>query len=153
MRSLKRDRKQTAGSRAKPGRKPKRATRDMPAAKTVFGKREKFRDNIFARGARAFRAWLRRPILLLTLAFVLFAMVSALFVGGYFGRGVRNIHHGFSALVADAGFGISEIHISGNGRTPPVTILAALGLAPGQSIFAADLGAARQRLLGLDWIA
>jgi cell division protein FtsQ len=153
MRSLNPDRKPSSGPRTKTGRKSKRATREMPAAKAAFGRRKPPSNNFIVRGFRGFKAWLRRPILLLTFGFVLFAFVAALFVGGYVGRGVRQVQNGFSALIADCGFGISEIHISGNGRTPPVTILAALGLAPGQSIFAADLGAARARLMSLDWIA
>ena len=40
---------------------------------------------------------------------------------------------------AYAGFGISKLHLSGNSRTPPETILAVLNFKPGQSIFAADL--------------
>ena len=43
------------------------------------------------------------------------------------------------AIIADAGFGISEIHITGNRRTPYNQVLAALGMQPGQSIFGADL--------------
>jgi len=38
-------------------------------------------------------------------------------------------------------------------RTPPETILAALGFEPGQSIFGADLQSARLRLMKLDWVA
>ena len=40
---------------------------------------------------------------------------------------------------ADAGFGISEIHITGNRRTPYSQVLEVLGMKPGQSIFSADL--------------
>ena len=153
MRSLNIDRKPSNSPRAKPGRKAVRPARDMPTAKAAFGKRQAPRDGLSTRILRTVGAWLLRPILLLTLGFVLFAFVAALFIGGYVGRTVRGVQKDFADVVADAGFGISEIHITGNGRTPPVTILAALGLAPGQSIFAADLGAARQRLMGLDWIA
>jgi cell division protein FtsQ len=154
MRSLTPQRKRAASPRTKPGRKPvKRATRDMPAAKTVFGRRPPPSENIFARAAQRFGVWLRRPILLLTSGFVLLALIAALFVGGYVRRADAAVQQDFKALLADCGFGISEIHISGNNRTPPAAILTALGFAPGQSIFSADLGAARRRLLGLDWIA
>jgi cell division protein FtsQ len=54
--------------------------------------------------------------------------------------------------VSHAGFGVYEIHIAGNSRVPTSTIFAALGIKPGQSIFFADLPAARARLLALDWI-
>ncbi|MEJ0043819.1 MAG: FtsQ-type POTRA domain-containing protein [Rhizomicrobium sp.] len=53
----------------------------------------------------------------------------------------------------DAGFGISKVHLAGNNRTPPESILAALGFEPGQSIFGADIQLARQRLMKLDWVA
>ena len=46
-----------------------------------------------------------------------------------------------------------EIHLTGNSRVPTETILAALGMKPGESIFSADLPAARARILALDWIA
>ena len=58
-----------------------------------------------------------------------------------------------SGVSADAGFGVYEIHITGNRRVPTDTIMAALGLKPGQSIFTVDLPAARARILALDWIA
>ena len=54
---------------------------------------------------------------------------------------------------ADAGFGISEIHITGNRRTPYSQILEVLGMKPGQSIFSADLWSARRTLARLEWIA
>jgi cell division protein FtsQ len=154
MRSLKPERGRAAPPRVKPGRKPvQRATRAMPAAKAVFGRRPPPSDSFLARLAARLGAWFRRPILMLTLGFVLFVLIAALFVGGYVSRAEAAVQRDFRALLADSGFGISEIHISGNNRTPPTAILAALGFAPGQSIFAADLGAARQRLLRLDWIA
>jgi cell division protein FtsQ len=53
---------------------------------------------------------------------------------------------------AGAGFGVYEIHITGNRRVPTETIFAALGLKPGQSIFFIDLPAARARIMALDWI-
>ncbi len=55
-------------------------------------------------------------------------------------------------LTTEAGFGISEVHLAGANRTPPQTVLAALGFRLGQSIFGADVHAARDRLMALDWI-
>jgi cell division protein FtsQ len=92
-------------------------------------------------------------MLAMTGALVLFAMLAVLLVGGYFGRGLHAVHDGLAALIADAGFGISDIHISGYRRTPYQSVIAALGMQPGQSIFAADLGAARERLSRLPWVA
>jgi cell division protein FtsQ len=56
-------------------------------------------------------------------------------------------------MMTDAGFGIAAINIAGNKRTDPRDILSALGLSPGQSIFAADIHDARQQLMSLEWIA
>src|SRR5206468_471419 len=48
---------------------------------------------------------------------------------------------------------ISEIHITGNRRTPYNQVLEVLGMKPGQSIFSAGLWEARSRLAHLEWIA
>ncbi len=95
----------------------------------------------------------RRPVLLMSLGLVLFALVAALFVSGVIGRTLHGVENAGDAIVADAGFGISEIHLAGNSRVPPETILAALGMSPGESIFAANLGQARKRIMALDWVA
>ena len=79
--------------------------------------------------------------------------LAALFASGVIGRTVHRAGSAGNEIVADAGFGISKLHLAGNVRTAPVTILAALGFEPGQSIFTADLPAARARLLRLPWIA
>jgi cell division protein FtsQ len=81
------------------------------------------------------------------------ALLAALFVGGYVGRTFSRVNGTVTALMDDAGFGISEVHLAGNRRVAPETILAALGFEPGQSIFNADIQAARQRLEKLDWVA
>ena len=132
-----------------PGSRPKRA----PAAQS-FGKRSKG-PGVFSRAWWRLRGWLefRSPMLLLGLALVAMAFVAAFFVSGRAGRMVHGVGDGWNALVADAGFGISEVHLAGNQRTPPETILAALGFQPGESIFGADLQSARARLMQLDWVA
>ena len=89
----------------------------------------------------------------MSLGLVIFAAVAALFVSGTVGRAIHGVDRGIDAVVTDAGFGISEIHLSGNSRVPPESILAALGMQPGESIFAAKLAAARARIMSLDWIA
>lgn len=113
------------------------------------------KPGLVARLAERVRGWLafRRPMLLLALALVAFAFVAAFFVSGKAGRMVHAVGDTTDALVADAGFGISEVHLAGNRRTPPETILAALGFKPGESIFGADLQSARARLMQLDWVA
>jgi cell division protein FtsQ len=118
-----------------------------------FGRRDDDGEGIFAallgRAGRMFR----RPILLMSLGLVLFALIAALFVSGVIGRTIHGVNNAVDAIVADAGFGISEIHLAGNGRVPPETILAALGMSPGESIFAAKLAQARNRIMALDWVA
>jgi cell division protein FtsQ len=152
MRSLKVDRKPRDNPRVRATRKPARPVRDAAPGKG-FGRRDDDGEGIFAallgRAGRMFR----RPILLMSLGLVLFALIAALFVSGVIGRTIHGVNNAVDAIVADAGFGISEIHLAGNGRVPPETILAALGMSPGESIFAAKLAQARNRIMALDWVA
>lgn len=150
MRSLKVQRMARENPRGRSARKPTRPVREGGASR---GRRETPGECIFARARAATVRFLRRPILWLSLGLLVFVMLAALFVSGAVGRGIHNVRRATDALVAQAGFGISEIHLSGNSRVPPETILAALGMQPGGSIFAADLPAARARILSLDWIA
>jgi cell division protein FtsQ len=50
-------------------------------------------------------------------------------------------------------FAITEVDIVGNDRRPAATIVAESGLAVGTNVFAADLDAARARVLADTWIA
>jgi cell division protein FtsQ len=152
MRSLKIDRKP---SRSRGGKPKRGATRSTRAQAAQAPRRQAPSDNIFARGWRAVGAWFsfRRPILILTAALLVVVLIAGLFAGGYIGRTVHRIDDAYDALIADAGFGISEVHLAGNNRTPAASILAALGFEPGQSIFDADIQAARARLIRLDWVS
>lgn len=154
MRSVKVERN-PRGARGKAPKRPARGGTRATELRATFSKREKARPGLFARAGQAIRNWLffRRPMFLLTGGFVAAALVAALFAGGYVGRTVRGLNEATNVLVANAGFGISEVHLAGNVRTPPETILAALGFQPGQSIFAADVQSARWRLKKLDWVA
>jgi cell division protein FtsQ len=152
MRQVKSERK-ARGARPKAGRRSARVARIKEAPRQNFGRREKFRDDIVSRAVRRVKGWFSRPILILSGSFLALVIVAALFLGGYVGRTINGINSAVDALIADAGFGIAEVHLAGNARTPPETILAALGFQPGQSIFGADLQAARRRLLLLDWVA
>lgn len=80
-------------------------------------------------------------------------LLLALLVTGVIGRAFQGVKLAADTVVNDAGFTIRNIHISGGHRTPAATIAAALDLRKDQSIFAADLTAARARLMALDWIA
>jgi cell division protein FtsQ len=84
---------------------------------------------------------------------VILSLIAALVAGGYVSGAFKAVDRGVDALVADAGFGISAVRLSGNSRAQPAAIIEALGFQPGESIFGADIQAARTRLLALDWIA
>jgi len=151
MRSVNVERKPRDNPRVRAVRKPARPVRDTPSKGS--GRRGGEREGIFA--ALMGRVWqlFRRPVLLLSLGVVLFALIAALFASGVIGRTIHSVNETVDAVIADAGFGISEIHLAGNSRVPPETILAALGMKPGESIFAAKLGQARNRIMALDWVA
>jgi cell division protein FtsQ len=83
----------------------------------------------------------------------LLVLLLALAVTGVLGRAFHGVKTAADTVSADAGFSIRAIHINGERRTPAATIAAALDLHESQSIFSADLAAARARLLGLDWVA
>ncbi len=155
MRSVRVERKPTRGRIAKSGRNAPRANRVSSAAPKSFGRRRQPSDNFFARAFQLAKTWagFRRPMLSLTAILVGAAFLAALIIGGYVGRTINRLNSSFAALVDDAGFGISQVHLAGNRRVPPESILAALGFEPGQSIFAADIHAARARLEKLDWVA
>jgi len=153
MRSVKPQRKMRGNPRNNAARAPARAAREKPSAQKPFGRREHLRGDIFARTGRRLRAGFSRPMLMMSGAVVIFALLAALFVSGAIGRGIGAVNRAIDTVVADAGFGISEIHITGNSHTPYRQVLAVLGMQPGQSIFSADLTGARARLAHLDWIA
>jgi cell division protein FtsQ len=149
---MKIDRKPARSRGGKPKRSATRSTRSQAAQAP---RRKAPSDNIFARSWRTVSAWFsfRRPILVATAALLVLVLTTGLFVGGYIGRTVHRVDAAYDALIADAGFGISEVHLAGNNRTPAASILAALGFEPGQSIFDADIQAARARLTRLDWVS
>lgn len=154
MRSVKIDRK-ASQPRAKSRRGSGRASRASAPAAKPFGRRKRPSNNIFARTFRIVRAWfaLRRLMLTLTAGFLAVVLIAALFIGGYVGRTVHATNSAVSEVFTDAGFGISQLHLSGNRRTPLESINAALGFQLGESIFGIDIGAARARLKKLDWVA
>jgi cell division protein FtsQ len=91
-------------------------------------------------------------LLAMTATGAVLVFILALLVTGVLGRAFQGAKLGVDTVVNDAGFTIRNIHISGGHRTPAATIAAALDLRQDQSIFAADLTAARARLMALDWI-
>lgn len=151
MRSVTLDRK----SRGKPARaqavRPS-TRRDLPKVQPGTVRREKS-PGFFSRLMPRFAFFADRPMMAMTGLSVVLALLAALFASGIIGRGFRAIDTGINQTLAHAGFGISEIHITGNRRTPYKQILEVLAMQPGQSIFSADLFGARNRLAQLDWIA
>ena len=145
--------RKTASPRAKSGRRGASPAR-VPERES-FGKRSKFRNDPFTRFFREAKRHLTpsRPMLYLSASLFGLTLMAGLFVAGFAGRAVAGVGRAMSAIAADAGFGISAVRLGGNHRTPPASILAALGFEPGQSIFKADVQAARERLLQLDWVA
>jgi len=95
----------------------------------------------------------RRPMMWVTLAVLLPFIFAALLAAGSVNRTVEKTDSAAGLLAADAGFGVSQVHLAGNMRTKPAEIMAALGLKAGQPIFSVNLNAARARLMQLPWVA
>jgi cell division protein FtsQ len=95
----------------------------------------------------------RHPMLMLTAILAGLMVVIGLLFGGYVRAAINGVDRALDVVAADAGFGISQIHIAGNARTAPDDIANVLGFAPGQSIFGADVHVARARLMQLPWVA
>ena len=126
-----------------------RPARDLP----------KVQPGTARRGAKpakqSFLAWLMpsRTIIAMTCTGAVITLLLALLVTGVLGRSFQGMKLATDTVVNDAGFTIRNIVIKGHQRTPYTTIEAALDLRQDQSIFAADLTAARARLMALDWVA
>ncbi len=153
MRSVRAERTSRGSRNATPPRPARGGKR--PAAQRAAGNRSKPRQGLFSRIIKACGRLLafRSPMLSLGLGFVALAFLVALLVSGMVGRTIRQTKATTDTVLADAGFGISQVHLSGNNRVPPETLLAALGYNLGESIFTVDLRAARERLMALDWVA
>jgi cell division protein FtsQ len=151
MRSVNLDRKSRGPVRATRAA-PVRAKRELPKVQPGTA-RSAPRDGILSRISGRFSLFLHRPMVALCGVLTVLVLIGALFASGVIGRTVRGINRGIDAGLASAGFGISEIHIAGNGRTPYTQVLAVLGMQPGQSIFSADLYDALRRLSRLEWVA
>jgi len=153
MRPVKAERTSRGSRGAAPARSPRGGKR--PATQRATGSRNQPRPSLFSRSMKAFGRLFafRSPMLLLALGFVAFAFLVALLASGIVGRTIQKTKATTDTALADAGFGLSQVHLSGNNRVPPETLYAALGYNVGESIFAIDLQAARARLMALDWVA
>ena len=124
-----------------------RPARDLPKVQPGAARRKAKKNGFLARLLPS------KTTLAITAGGTLLALLLALAVTGVLGRGFQGVKLAGNTVSADAGFSIRSIHISGERRTPTATIAAALDLRQNQSIFSADLAAARARLLALDWVA
>jgi cell division protein FtsQ len=152
MRSLSVDRKNRSKPRAQSARAIARGNRELPSVQPGTARRGKA-PGLRARLAASLSRLAARPITALCGLLTVLVLLGALFASGVIGRSFHAVDRGIDTIMADAGFGISEIHITGNRRTPYNQVLEVLGMKPGQSIFSADLWRARDRLSRLDWIA
>jgi cell division protein FtsQ len=152
MRSLSLDRKSRAKVRTASARPSSRSNRDLPSVQPGSARRGKD-SSLRERLAARLSLFARRPIMALSGLLLVMVLLGALFASGVIGRSYHAVSRGIDTVIADAGFGISEIHITGNRRTPYPQVLEVLGMKPGQSIFGADLWSARSRLARLEWIA
>ncbi len=150
MRSVKAERKGRRASRAQPVRPSTR--RELPAVQPGTARRKK-PPGALARLAGRIALFTGRPMLALCGSILALVLLGALFASGVIGRSVHAVGRAIDTVSADAGFGISEIHITGNRRTPYKQILEVLAMQPGQSIFSANLWSAQQKLGALEWIA
>jgi cell division protein FtsQ len=139
--------------RASPSRRS--APARSKAERAVFGKRKKFRTDPVSRLFRAVGHVLdpRRAVFRVISALLVVSATIALFASGYVHRAVAKTNRTVAAVMADAGFGISAIPISGNRYTPPGEIYRSLGFPLGGSIFGVDPQQARANLRRLDWVA
>lgn len=153
MRSVKVERKARGNPRNNPARGTARAAREKPSRKTSRRGWAEDEDGLLDRLRARLKEIATGPMALLSAGVLVLTLIAALFVSGAVGRAINAVNTAIATVVADAGFGISEIHITGNGRTPYRQVLAVLGMKPGQSIFSADLTGARARLAHLDWVA
>jgi cell division protein FtsQ len=146
MRSVNAERKSRSSARVKTVRQAARGKRDMPSVQPSSARRAEEPGPL----ARFLPS---RTMLIVCGALTVIVLLAALLASGVIGRSFRAVGRGVNTVTANAGFGISEIHITGNRRTPYRQVLEVLAMQPGQSIFSADLFGARNRLAHLDWIA
>ena len=153
MRPVKVERKSRGSRSAAPARSTRGGKR--PAAQRAASTRNKPRESLISRLIKPFGHLfvVRSPMLLLALGFVALTVLVAFLVSGVIGRTITRTKAATGTVLADAGFGLSQVHLSGNNRVPPETLYAALGYNVGESIFAVDLQSARARLMALDWVA
>ncbi len=95
----------------------------------------------------------RHPMVWVGIGVVILTVIAAVIAGNVIDRTVKKTNAAAGTMASNAGFGVGQVHLSGNSRTTPAEIMAALGLKGGQSIFGVNLRQARARLMALPWVA
>ena len=115
MRSVTVERKPRRAARNQPVRPAARAKRELPDVQPGIVRKGKEPGALAGLGGRLAPV-LKRPMVALCVLVLVLVLIGALLASGVIGRGFRAIGRGLDAVSADAGFGISEIHITGNRR-------------------------------------
>jgi cell division protein FtsQ len=145
-------RKTSRGKASKPGR------RSAPQVSRSTGERRARRGGGDENAIVAFfgkwreRLSFRRPMIWMTAMVLGLTVLAGVLSGGYVQRGFAAIGQSIDKTQVAAGFGISNIQISGEHRAAEADIRKALGVANGQSLFAVDVEQARENLRKLPWV-
>ena len=109
-----------------------------------------------SRSRGAARTWrdfgLRRPILLLSCSLAVVAVAAGIWRGGYIGAAAGAAENRVQHRLADEGFAVRKVSLSGEEQTSADSAYGALAIQPGDPMFGIDPAAARSRLLALPWV-
>ncbi len=146
-------RKSARGKSSKPGRRSAPSVSRASAERRV-GRRGGSGDNAVVNFLRRLRERFsfRRPMIWMTASVLAITVVAGLLAGGYVQRGFAAVDRSIDAVAVASGFGIADVRIEGEHRTTEADIRNALGAKPGQSLFAFDVGQARDNLRRLPWV-
>jgi cell division protein FtsQ len=122
-------------------------------ARSSRSRRRRDRSAHFGWAGAVSAGFTQRPVLAVTLAFILCAAATGLVSGGHLTHAYGDLARATDNAFGKLGFAVSHITLQGNERTSPDAIYAALGIRQGQSIFTVDPAAARARLMQLPWVA
>lgn len=106
-----------------------------------------------AKQRKSWRWWTAHPILLLLCGLALVAGVAGVIRGGYIGMAAAAAEAHVERLLADGGFAVRKITLSGQERTSADVAYQALAIAPGDPMFGVHPYSARARLLMLPWVS
>jgi cell division protein FtsQ len=147
-------RKSSRGKASKPGRRSAPQVSRNTEERHVFGRRGNFRNDAITRFFRRWRDRLsfRRPMVWMTATVLGLTAIAGILSGGYVQRGIVAVGHSIDKGAIAAGFGVTDVQITGEHRTAVADIRNALGVAQGQSMFAVDAEQARENLRKLPWV-